>query len=104
MIKNINLKEENNKTKIVENPETLAAVHTHTGYCLLVNKINMNIREHINRGRTMLNFVNIGLPLGAFAKQTVLFELNYKSGRAGPVRNFVQSRRLYKGMGGYEKK
>ena len=30
MLKNINLKEENNKTKIVENPETLAAVHTHT--------------------------------------------------------------------------
>ena len=69
MVGNMNLKEKNNK--IMKRPETLAAVHTHThtGDCHLENKIKVKKVDNKNKGRTMLSYNNIGLPLCAFAKQ-----------------------------------
>ena len=71
MVENLKLKEKNNKRKIAKNAETLAAVHTHThtGYCHLENKIKVKNVDNKNKGRTMFNYNNIGLPLCAFAKQ-----------------------------------
>ena len=69
MVENLKLKEKNNKRKIAKNAETLAAVHTHTQYCYLENKIKVKKVDNKNKGRTMFNYSNIGLPLCAFAKQ-----------------------------------
>ena len=73
MVENLKLKEKNNKRKIAKNAETLAAVHTHTHthtqYCYLENKIKVKKVDNKNKGRTMFNYSNIGLPLCAFAKQ-----------------------------------
>ena len=58
--------------------------HTHTGNCHLENKIKVKNVDNKNKGRTMLSYSNIGLPLCAFAKQMFTTRLNYKRGRAGP--------------------
>ena len=71
MVEHIKLKEKSDKRKIAKNAETLAAVHTHThtGDCHLENKIEVKNVDNKNKGRTMLSYSNIGLPLCAFAKQ-----------------------------------
>ena len=52
------------KTNLKGNVKTLAAVHTHTHtvYCLLVNKCN-DINYNYNKGSTMLGFNSIVLSL-----------------------------------------
>ena len=74
MVGKMNLKE-----KIIKKLETLAAVHTHThtGDCHLENKINLKTVGNIEKGRTMLSFSNIGLPLCVFTKQMFITRSGY---------------------------
>lgn len=82
MVENLKLKEKNNKRKIAKNAETPAAVHTQ-GDCHLENKIKVKNVDNKNKGRTMLSYNNIGLPLCAFVKQMFtkveLIKRNFKN-------------------------
>ena len=115
MISNIDVKEKINRENFDRNVKTLAAVHTHTHtvYCLLVNKKCIFNNGYNNKDRTVLNVENTGLSLLAFmqnlrklSKGTVFFDnillelmdlyikvknkkLNIvnKNYRAGPIRS-----------------
>ena len=83
-----NTKKELKPKNINESPETLAAVHTHTVYCLLVNRSNVKFEEYISKGRTMLFLSlilnNIGLSLCVFIFKLMYLFLYTFIIRAGP--------------------